>query len=265
MKIHLYLLFSLIAIIMLGCEIPHYYYSSNAMNVPLFDDKNELSGLVAGSFGEVNNSFEAQLGYSTPFNLAFTGSLMTGGIGYARSQPVDKSRISYLEGAGGFYKPFGRIGIFEIFGGYGRGKESHSFTYVSYDGYFNWTRYADGNADIGFSKIFLQPDIGVRGKWFEAAVTLRITNIDYTRVDIYNTVYHLDGLNDITINHSSVLIEPAFTLRAGFKNVKSQFQIVISNNLSNPDQLYEKTRFNFGLFFNIPLGNEKKSAGIPVQ
>lgn len=265
MKIHLKLLLSLITVLLTGCEIPHYYYSSNAMNVPLFDDKNQLTGLIAGSFGEVNNSFEAQAGFSTPWNIAFTGSLMTGGIGYSDVQPIDKSRISYIEGAGGFYKTFGDIGIFEIFGGYGKGKESHTFTYVSYDGFFNWTRYPDGNANIAFSKIFAQPDIGVRIKWLEAAFSLRITNIDYTNVSFDNTVYHLDALNDLIINHSSMLVEPAFTVRAGFKNVKSHFQIVITNNLSNPDQLYEKARFNFGLSFNIPLGRTKKEQVSPVQ
>ncbi len=251
MKTNFLLLVLAVSVIFPGCSIPHFYYSPNIQNVPLFKEKNEFSGLIAGSLGAVNTCLELQAGYSFPEHIALTANYMTGGNDNSTDYYKDFSKTSYFEGAMGYYKSFNDIGVFEIFGGYGQGSQHHTFTYSEYDGWFSWTRVPDGTADISFSKLFIQPDIGIKINGLEGAFSFRISNLNLSQVSIYNSVYHLQELNDLKQNHTSWLFEPAFTFRGGLKSVKGQIQLVFSRNITNPDLLFEICRINVGLYFNL--------------
>lgn len=239
------------SILLTNCSFPHYYYSSNIQNVPLFKESNEFSGLMAGSFGAVNNSLELQAGYSFPGHVALTANYMTGGNDNSSDSYEDYSKNHYFEGTLGFYKSFKNIGIFEIYGGYGQGSQRHAFAYKEYSGGLIWTWVPDGKADLSFSKIFIQPDIGIKIKWLEGAFSCRLSKLNFREINIYNTVYRLDELNIIKQNSTPWLIEPAFTIRAGGKSVKGQVQFVSSRNLTNPNLMFEDFRVNAGLHFNL--------------
>jgi hypothetical protein len=217
----------------------------------LFKESNEFSGLVAGSFGEVNNCLEFQAGYSFPSHVALMANYMTGGNDNSSDSYVDFSKIHYFEGALGFYKSFKDIGVFEIYGGYGQGSQRHAFTYSEYNGWFSWTYIPDGTADLSFSKMFIQPDIGIKTRWLEGAFSCRLSRLNFSNIEINNTVYHLDELNTLKQNSAPWLLEPAFTFRGGFKSVKLQIQVVFAGNLGNPDLSFEKSRLNVGLHLNL--------------
>lgn len=249
-----------VSVILNSCTFPHYYYSPNIENVPLFTDKFEFSGLMAGSFGEINKYLELQAGYSFPGHVALMANYLIGGNDQSTEHTTDFEKNHYFEGACGYYKPFNDIGLFEIYGGYGEGYERHSFTYKEYLGSLTWRTIQDGTADLSFSKLFIQPDIGIKIKWLEAAFSFRISNLNYSTINIYNTVYHLDELNSLKLNNTSWLFEPAITCRIGFKQVKGQIQLVCTRNLTNPDLLFELFRINFGLYFNLQKQQSKKTA-----
>ena len=251
MKINIRLLILWIPIILTSCSVPHYYYSSNIQNVPLFKEKYEFSGLIAGSFGEINNCLELQTGYSLPDQVALVANYMTGGNDHSTEHITDFCKIHYFEGACGYYRPFEDFGVFEIYGGYGKGSENHAFTYSEYVNPFTWRTIQDGTADLSFSKLFIQPDVGIKLKWLEGAFSLRISNLNYTRINIYNTTYHLEELNNLKLNITPWLFEPAITCRMGLKPVKAQIQLVFTRNLTNSALLFEKFRINFGLYFNL--------------
>ena len=113
----------------------------------------------------------------------------------------------------------------------------------------------DGTADMKFSSLFLQPDIGIRMKNIEAAFSIKLNRIDFKELSYPNTVYRLEELQDLSQNRISWLIEPGFTFRGGYDPVKFQIQAVFSPNLSNPDQPFEHFRFNMGI--NIRFGGKK--------
>jgi hypothetical protein len=263
MKIIIRLFVLWVSVILTSCAIPHYYYSPDVQNVPLFKEKNEFSGLIAGSFGEVNNCLEVQAGYSFPGHVALVTNYMTGGNNHSTEHITDFSKIHYFEGACGYYKALKDNGVFEIYGGYGNGSESHAFTYVEYIDPLTWRKNQDGTADMSFSKLFIQPDVGLKIKWLEGAFSLRISNLNYSGININNTVYHLEELNNLKLNSNSWLIEPAITCRMGSKSVKGQVQLVFSRNLTNSALLFEKFRINFGLYFNFERKQSKTKTDLP--
>jgi hypothetical protein len=206
---------------------------------------------VAGSFGVVNTSLEIQAGYSLPAHLALTANFMTGGNNNSSASFEDYSKNNYFEGTIGYYKTFENIGVFEIYGGYGRGSQKHAFTYKENNGRFSWTTVPDGSADLSFSKIFVQPDIGVKTDWLEGAISCRLSVLNFYEIEIYNSVYHLEGLYLLEQNSTPWLLEPAITFRGGPKSIKGQIQVVAAKNLTNSSMNFEHVRINIGLFFSL--------------
>lgn len=255
MKTNIFLLIALISILFFSCSMPHYYYSSNIHDVPLFSVSNEFTGHLAVSSGEVNNCFELQAGYSLPGHVAFTANLMTGGKDDSSDDYEDFSKITYFEGTGGYYTTFSDIAVFELYGGYGGGSQRHAFSYGEYDGWLYWLRVPDGNAELSFSKFFIQPDIGIRIENLEGAISCRLSRLNFRNIEFNGVNYHLDELSSLELYNNPWLIEPAFTFRGGFKSVKGQIQVAFSGNLSNPELKFEKLRFSIGLHFR--LGKKK--------
>jgi hypothetical protein len=253
MKKNILLIVLWITVLLTSCLNPnvyHMYYSPNVQNVPLFTKKNEFTGHVVGSFGAVDNSFEIQAGRSLPGHVALTVNYMIGGEDNL-SGSTDHSKIHYFEGTVGFYTSFKAIGVFEIYSGYGKGSQHHVFSYIDTSWPFPLWVIPDGTADLSFSKLFIQPDIGIKTKWMEGAFSCRLSKLNFNDIKINNTVRHLDELNTLKQNEAPWLLEPAFTLRGGFKAVKIQIQFIYAGNLTNPDLLFDKFRFNIGLYFNL--------------
>jgi hypothetical protein len=230
------------------------YYSPNMMTVPLFKDPVEFSGIVSGSFGTVNPSFEMQAAISFPAHIAIGANFMTGGKNNSGTTYDDRSDYNYFEGFGGFYSSFADIGIFEVYAGYGGGNQNHIFAYNDWDwGGGGWVQ--DGSADLSFSRFFIQPDIGVRTKIIEGAFSFRLSRLYFEEIDFANTVYRLSELQSLQADEISWLIEPGITFRVGHDPVKFQIQGVFSANPSNPDLPFEHFRFNMGI--NFKFGKKK--------
>ncbi|MCX6328876.1 MAG: hypothetical protein NTZ85_05070 [Bacteroidia bacterium] len=244
----------LISVLLNSCTTPHFYYTPIIQNVPLFNDKNQFSGDLAGSFGTVNNCFEIQTAFSLPGHIALTANYMTGGNDNSSEYYNDFARINYFESSLGYYRSFENIGVFEIYSGYGRGYQRHAFT-----SWQSWSLESDGRADMSYSKIFIQPDIGIKKGWMEAAFSCRLSRLNFTDIKIDNSVYyHLDELNTLRQNNTPWLIEPAFTFRGGSKSVKGQIQVVFSQNLTNSYLMFERFRFNIGLYISLSKKQSKK-------
>ena len=251
MKINIYSVISWVTFLLSSCAFPHYYYSPNIQNVPLFTEQSVFSGDFAGSVGAVNNSLEGQAGLSLPSHVALTTNFMTGGTKHERDNISDISKVGYFEGAAGYYTLFKDVGVFEVYGGYGKGSQHHTFAYKEYNAPLDWTWIRDGTADMSFSKLFIQPDIGYKTKWFEGAFSCRLTKLNFRSIEFRSTIHRLDELNTLKQNPDPWLLEPAFTFRGGSKSVKFQIQIISSRSLSNTDLLFEDLRFSIGLHFNL--------------
>ena len=246
MKRNVFYIVSWVAFLSTSCSFRN-YYTPNVQNVPMFTEKKIFSGDISGSVGTANSSLEILAGLSLPSHMALTANYMAGGNKHNIS---DILKVSYFEGTAGFYTTFKDDAVFEVYGGFGKGSQNHTFANEKYIGQLNWTWVPDGTAYLSFSKLFIQPDIGFKNKWIEGAFSCRLSKLNFINIDVNNTVYHLNELNTLKQNTEPWLFEPAFTFRGGSKSVKVQMQIIFSRNLSNAD-LFEHLRFSAGLHFNL--------------
>ena len=103
----------------------HYYYAPNTNNVPLFKEKNEARVAVqyVETGGDVNlesaEGIELQTAYALSKNAAVQLNFLSAGT----SNEDGSGSGTYIEAAGGYFKPFGKTKkfVFETYAGFGLG------------------------------------------------------------------------------------------------------------------------------------------------
>lgn len=177
----------------------------------------------------------------------------------------DYGKGSYFDGAVGYFKPIKESGVFEIYGGVGGSTQHHEYSGLHYDsGSGNIFSEYDGSSRLSFLNLFIQPSIGFRFSIFEAAVSTHICRVSYTKIDNYIT-----GNEDLRNEANEIgqrihyFIEPAFTVRGGWKNFKIQAQIAYTGYMNKPNlYFYEEAHLSGGIYFNIPV---KTKNSLPIN
>jgi len=230
----------LTAVLLSGCT--HYFYVPNTQNVPLFMEKNEYRASLSIGGGGESNAIDGQVAYSVTNHIAVMTNFIHAQGGKDSGNNWAKGKL--IEGAIGYYKPFKTNGVFEIYGGYGGGNQHHNYG----DDKTNL-----GSSDLSFTRIFLQPSVGITFKGFDFALSTRVCRLNFNKIDIQNITHgnDFDAVDAIAHHKTSYLVEPAFTIRGGWKYVKLQFQLMSSKNLTNPDLHFEPSRLSFGVYFTI--------------
>jgi hypothetical protein len=227
---------------------------ANTQNVPLFREKNEyrISGSVGT--GTESASAEIQAAYSVTRNFAVMTNFMS-------AKGIDNTSDSwgkgnYLDGAIGYYKPFGKSGVFEIYGGLGGSNQQHQYRNVIFDPNIP----ASGNPEAGtshlsFTKLFIQPSVGLTLNGFDCAFSTRFCRLSYNKIDNQIQVLlnenEFENLNTIVQNKNFLFFEPALTVRGGWKNVKVQLQGATASYLNNNKWFFDEFHVSIGLYVAI--------------
>jgi len=232
------------------CSCSHYYYVPNTQNVPLFKEKNEyrLSGTLAT--GNESSSSEIQAAYSVTDHIGIMANYMSAKGGKI-SDYENWGKGNYYDGAIGYFKPVKKYGVFEIYGGLGGSSQHHHYITPFYvNG--TYTSSPGGTADLSFVKVFVQPSFGLTFKGFDIAASTRVCVLTFNSVlnQISGNVSENSALNNIS-NQSHLFLEPAITIRGGWKYVKLQLQASTSSYFNNPDLHFETYHIGIGLYIAI--------------
>lgn len=179
-------------------------YIPNRVNSPMFKDKGEFKlDLTTG-----RNGFDTQAAYSPIKNV---GIMLNGCFSDRDKDTLSESFHEHIYGeiGLGYYKLLAdEKSVFEVYAGYGIGN-----TQTFYD----WGTYIPNTKlKADFSKIFIQPAIGINNKALTVSFASRFSFIKMD-IDRMNSQY-------FTINDFDLFWEPAFTLAVG-KTVKFTTQI----------------------------------------
>jgi hypothetical protein len=152
--------------------------------------------------------------------------------------------IGYFTPANGF--------IFEAYGGAGIGMVKFSETKQEN----NTTVVRNFSADG--MRFFVQPSFGYAGKYFEAALTPRFAFGKYNNIQTnYTEQEQIDGKFHNVGQPMWSFIEPALTVRGGYKWVKLQAQFGFSQKLNSQALSYKSSFLNVGLVFDINRSMEE--------
>jgi len=261
MKKLLYFPLTILAVLFNGCaSLTHYYYQQNAPEVSLFTEKNEVkaAGYLEASSNISSKGFQASYSLSDKFSLAAGGNIFSN----ARSSTVNGLSTgswsgNYFEGAFGYYKNFEKLGVFEVYAGFGNGNQSHDYAdvrEVPSSGFFiipTYTVTQLGNGNFSYNKFFLQPAYGISiVNCFDFAFYLRGSCLNF--YGIQNSVVkgstEYNNVEYIKNDRTAWMIEPGIVLRAGYKFVKFQMQFGLTG--SSASYNYDSYYVGFGLQFS---------------
>ena len=224
----------------------HYYYLPNSHNVPLLTQKNDVRFSLAkytGSDGSTSaTGIEIQGSYAVTNKIGVLASYMEAssrsGVEYGGGQ--------YGEVGGGYFvtdrsKHF----VFEGFGVIGYGGAENRFS-----------SYETGR--VNFTKLSLQPILGYKSKYFDAAFSWRLSSLRYSSIGYEGTMTAngMSSIQDLQARPSLILSEPAITMRLGFDAMKIQLQTGWSNSVSGPGQ--SRIHGSIGFFFTFNAGTNGK-------
>jgi len=250
MKTTVPVLFSLF-ILLSGCS--HYYYVPNIHNVPLFREKDEFRISVSYGMGDESNSFEMQGGWSAGKHLGITSSFIAA-KGQSSNNNDEWGKGSYIDLACGYYTPINEYGVFEVYGGIGGASQKHQYAPSTYN-------VAD-KAYIKSNRLFIQPAIGFEFKAFEFAFSTRFCRLSFTDVDFNlnndSDEWELNRLQTITNDGVYYFVEPAATVRVGWKNVKIQVQASFGSYQWSYELPFES--FHMGLGVQFAFGERYKES-----
>jgi hypothetical protein len=230
---------AMLFLIVLLSSCSHYYYVANVENVPLFKEKNEFR--LSGIYGEGDETrcLEIQTAYSVTDNIGVMANFMSASGGEISSKNYGKG--NYYEGAIGYYRPTAKSGVFEIYTGIGGSRQHHEYTSWYSNNYL-------GSSDLSFIKLFVQPSFGLTLNAFDIALSTRAGSLSYYNINnkISGDFDKYNDLNTVAIKNHFIL-EPAITLRAGWKNIKVQVQAGYAGIVNRPES-------NFGEEWHLTLG-----------
>ncbi len=244
------LFFSLVMVI--ACSsCNRYYYKPNGVNAPLFTDGGQahlnVAGSIGGNSGDYKGTryvFDLQGSVSPVKHLGIIANYST--YGYTPDNPdamngnVDGKAHLLEFGVGGYYA---------------KGKKFKMVTdcYVGYGG-----GQIRSDVDMRMKRFFIQPGIGVRSPAFDAVFNLRFINLRYDNFNAkgmsndYLLQQNLVNSSGRRIDNTTyTFFEPSFTVRAGYKFIKAQLQMVFAQEITGVPWHYNPSRYTVGLYFSL--------------
>lgn len=217
MKLSL-LLLSVFAMMLTSCNYRLYYPSTH--NVPMLREQNEARAMFGYIEGEHSKGGEVQLAYSPLNHLGLTFNY-TGTTGKTGSNgKLYTGNGHQIEGSCGYYLPLGQKFCFEVYGGLSNGKHTVRKQIPEYQ--------------ISFTKLYVEPAIGFL--------------TDYADVIFSTSFGHLNGRSQYTPeSYRCEVLEPAFTLRAGYKFLKIQAQVNYTIPLTDDAASEEVLIYSLGI------------------
>jgi len=204
---------SVLIVVFIFTGFTQYYYVPNIQNVFLFRHKNEYRVMVETAAGDESTCTEVQTAYSVTDKIGVMANVMT--AKGANSSSNNSAKGNFLEAAIGYYKPVQKAGVFEVYGGFGGGNQHHV--------------YADsGTSALSSLKLFLQPSYGFTFNPVDIAFSTRLSALSFvsTQNHVFGNPVRYEEANNLS-HQTHLLLEPALTVRAGWKNVKLQLQFFI--------------------------------------
>lgn len=234
-------MFSMIALTMLvivGCSPK--YYVPNTHNVPLLEEKGQITLAVHGNV----NQFEVQTAYGLSSNISL---MVNAGFFFPADDDDGNGGSGRLGEVGlGYFTKIGEYVVFETYGLLGFGSVENNFpsSLIS-------NPSTTGKINANIFRAGIQPNIGFTSEYFSAAVSARFISLNYSNIKGSLIFDGIDQFAYLENHKSSFLVEPALTVRAGLENIKLQAQLSGSWNLSHNNFPQENALLSLGLFVKI--------------
>ncbi len=234
----------LLSLIRLGCVLAlcqscRTAYTPNALNVPLMQERGEIKLMVSP------NNYQGAYAVTDNIAIIANGRVATSttstSVNGTASDSFD-AKNSVFEAGIGYYGHTGRGFTYEVYGGGG----------VTQVGFHGTGPSVGKNYDVSGMKFFVQPNIGFTSQGFDIAFSTRLSGLQFgTATGNYSLAEQKANELDKLGAATHLFLEPAITLRGGYKYVKLQLQLGGSFKLTQAVIPYNGLIGNVGLVFDF--------------
>lgn len=216
-------------------------YVPTAVSVPLLQEKGEIRAYLSPTNAQVAYAITDHLG------VIANGRFSNWEVARTVSDNHDNynSKLTDIEIGAGYLAKSAKGLIFEGYGGLGY--VSANFTDMD----FNNQPLSGNFTSTGF-KAFLQPNLGFTSNGFDMALSTRLSGVKFGKAE---TTYSLTKLEDYKLDklgeNAHLFLEPAITLRGGYKWVKLQAQFGVSLKLTEAVIPHNPLFGSIGLSLNL--------------
>ncbi len=228
------------------------FYSPPSQHVPLLTHEKEFT--ATGSYvSGGSDGYALKAAYALSPHMALLGSV--NGVILPSNKDKDGRSGSggIVDMGAGYYTPFSRKFVFETYGFLGFGWMKNSFP-----GSVSRHPGTDGKISAGLFNVAVQPSIGYKSKYFEAALSSKMGLVSYYGIKgklvEMNSDQIIEGNQQeyLKANKNQFMIEPALTLSGGWEFLKIQAQFGFSANITNALFPQETSWISIGLSYRTP-------------
>jgi hypothetical protein len=230
----------IIGVLLLGLSGCRIAYVPNMHNVPLFQEEKEFRGTITPS--------NFQVAYAPLRHLGIIANGQYYTFKEGRNDNEYRTVLTLLEGGAGAYFPVENTNtlVLEAYGGGGIGGVT-----------IRNLNYSSANYRANTIRFFLQPAIGYTHEIVDVAFSTRLNFLLFSSVDTVK--FNEAGISSYEVpetGSSYAFIEPAFTLRLGYRYVKLSMQSQVSLPVSMPNEEnlrlgYLPFTFSVGIHVNV--------------
>ena len=233
----------------------HYYYGPNSNNIPLLKKSGDMNISAGITEASESSGFEMQsaiaagkhvgimVNYYSAKGKDNSSTQIWDGFTYTQTTYNESGSGQYLEGAMGYFTRINETAIFEVYGGYGTGSITNTYSQF-------------GSTKVSASKLFLQPSFGYSSEKgaLEFAISSRFASVSL-RPEEQRVV--VDGhpaqeaLSELRKKTSHFFWEPGFMVRGGFESMKIQLQYTHSSEGGTHNYQTQHGVFSLSLLFRF--------------
>jgi hypothetical protein len=216
------------------------YYVPNTQNVPLISAQGQSTASVAGNGNQVE--FQGAVGLSNALALQ-----VNAGVVMPKTEDNGDGGSGRLIEAGlGYFRNVTPNVLFDVYALAGVGRMENDFPST-----LDANPGTTGMIKADIVRFGLQPSLSYHTRHFSVSGSTRVSSLRYNNIEgdlIFGGVNQVDYLTE---HKSSVLLEPALTLRAGWDAVKLQLQVARSINLTTSDFKQDESLVTAGVTFRF--------------
>ncbi len=206
-------------------------YIPNMVNSPMLSNQGEVQATVAAG----TSNLDVQTAVALTDNWAI---MINGSYADEHSDTTDDfHKHLMVEIGAGYYKKLGRIGRYELFGGYGLGKVEGLYDEAIFDAPYT---------QASFKKVFLQPGIGISTGYYDGSFATRFSAIQMD----------LDEPSAGLTDDYNLFFEPVITNKFGSRHIKVIMQVGFSIPVSENELHYDYQPFLFSVGLHLNLGRD---------
>lgn len=226
------------------------FYSPSSQHIPLLTEENEFSASASYITAESTESMAVKAAYAVSPSWA----LIAGGGSHFRgetSPTTSSGGGGYVEAGGGYFTKISQKFVYETYGLLGFGSMDNRFP-QSMANYPN----TNGRIKANVLSLAVQPSIGFKSRYFEAALSARTSQINYRNIRENLITQNADQQSPssqqeyLLAHRNNVLLEPAISLRGGLEFLKLELQTGVSVNFSHPNFPQDASWASLGLVYS---------------